>query len=59
MYAIKTNPRFGRPVVGLATEKVATAALIERSKLRLRSEFSGGRPPEFKTWGFGGVEEAQ
>ena len=28
MYAIKTNPRFGRPVVGLATARVATAALI-------------------------------
>ena len=41
----------GRPI-GLAIAKVATAALIERSKLRLRSEFSGGRPPEFKTWGF-------
>ena len=58
MYAIKTNPRSGRPVVGLATEKVATAALIERSKLRLALN-SSGRPPEFKTWGFGGVEEAQ
>ena len=57
MYAIKTNPRSGRPV-GLAIEKVATAALIERSKLRLALN-SGGRPPEFKTWGFGGVEEAQ
>ena len=41
----------GRPV-GLAVAKVATAALIERDKLRLRSEFSGGWQREFKTWGF-------
>jgi hypothetical protein len=41
----------GRPA-GLSVAKVATATLIERGKLRLRPEFSAGRPPEFKIWGF-------
>ena len=41
----------GRPV-GLSVAKVATAALIERGKLRLRPEFSGGSPPELKIQGF-------
>jgi hypothetical protein len=41
----------GRPA-GLSVAKVATATLIQRGKLRLRPEFSAGRPPEFKIWGF-------
>ena len=41
----------GRPI-GLAVANVATAALIERSKLRRCSEFSDGRPPEFENLRF-------
>ena len=38
--------------VRLSVAKVATAALIEKGKLRFRPEFSAGRPPALKVRGF-------
>jgi hypothetical protein len=39
-------------LVRLLVAKVATAALKTRGEVRLRSEFSGGRPPKIENLGF-------